>query len=122
MVPFCFTGVEFVPGTISIDSLKKKFPADKLWTLSDFYHRYFYDRFEEAQKNFVESLAGYSIFNYLLQVKDRHNANILIDRYGHFIHVDFGFFISNYPGGINFESAPFKLTDVITLHTCVGVH
>ena len=95
-----------------MDSLKKKFPPNKQWTLNDFYRRYFYDKFEEAQKNFVESLAGYCIFNYLLQVKDRHNANILIDRHGHLVHVDFGFFISNYPGGISFESAPFKLTDV----------
>ena len=88
------------------------FPANKQWTLNDFYRRYFYDKFEEAQKNFVESLAGYSIFNYLLQVRDRHNANILVDKSGHLIHVDFGFFISNYPGGINFENAPFKLTEV----------
>jgi phosphatidylinositol kinase/protein kinase (PI-3 family) len=101
-----------VPDTISLDALKKAFPTGQEWTLNDFYRRYFYDRFEEAQKNFVESLAGYSIFNFLLQVKDRHNANILIDRHGHLVHVDFGFFISNYPGGINFESAPFKLTPV----------
>ncbi len=106
------TRIEYLPDTVSVDTLKKRFPADKAWTLNDFYRRYFYDRFEEAQKSFVESLAGYSIFNYILQVKDRHNANIMIDRYGHIIHIDFGFLISNYPGGINFESAPFKLTEV----------
>ena len=44
------------------------------------------------------------------QVKDRHNSNLLIDEDGHIIHIDFGFMLSNSPGGVNFESAPFKLT------------
>uniref|UniRef100_A0A453HKM4 PI3K/PI4K catalytic domain-containing protein n=1 Tax=Aegilops tauschii subsp. strangulata TaxID=200361 RepID=A0A453HKM4_AEGTS len=55
-------------------------------------------------------MAGYSILSYLLQVKDRHNGNLLIDEEGHIIHIDFGFMLSNSPGGVNFESAPFKLT------------
>jgi len=47
-----------------------------------------------------------------LQIKDRHNANILIDKEGHLIHIDFGFLLSNAPGkGISFEKAPFKLTN-----------
>jgi len=33
-----------------------------------------------------------------------------MDNKGHIIHIDFGFMFSNSPGGINFESAPFKLT------------
>ena len=81
-----------MPDTCSIDALKKKFPSNE-WTLETFYRKYFGDEFDEAQKRFAESLAGYSIFCYLFNVKDRHNGNILIDSQGHLIHIDFGFFL-----------------------------
>jgi hypothetical protein len=29
---------------------------------------------------------------------------------GHLVHIDFGFMLSNSPGGVSFERAPFKLT------------
>ena len=70
--------LEYIPETCSIDYLKKKFPLPS-WNLNTFFYKYFGDGFHEAQKNFAESLAGYSIFCYLFNVKDRHNGNILID-------------------------------------------
>ena len=102
--------------TIALDSLKKKFPSDKEWNLDIFYQRYFYKKYEEAQKNFTESLAGYSILTYLLNIKDRHNSNILIHRDGRVIHIDFGFILTCHPGFIEFETAPFKLTKVILIY------
>ena len=58
----------------------------------------------------MESLAGYAIFTYLFNVKDRHNGNILMDSSGHLIHIDFGFYLQNSPGNMGFEKAPFKFT------------
>jgi len=104
--------IETVLDAVSIHGMKKgSFPGTSL-------RQHFEDRFGgphsggflRAQRNFVESMAAYSILCYLLQVKDRHNSNILIDQEGHLIHIDFGFMLSNSPGGINFETAPFKLT------------
>lgn len=70
--------------------------------------------FEIAQDNFLRSLVGYSLVCYILQIKDRHNANILMDRVGHIMHIDYGFVLGDTPKmgkvPIFSERAPFKLS------------
>jgi hypothetical protein len=100
--------IDFLPDTISIDSLKKKHKGE---TLVNIYQKIFADRFEEAQKNFVESLSGGALISYILSLRDRHNGNLLIDNKGHIINIDFGFMLGSSPGNINMESVPFKFTE-----------
>ncbi|RMD43915.1 hypothetical protein DV735_g1178, partial [Chaetothyriales sp. CBS 134920] len=68
-------------------------------------------RYQEARSEFVKSMAAYSVISYLLQFKDRHNGNIMVDDKGHILHIDFGFCFDVSPGGVRFERAPFKLVD-----------
>ena len=106
--------VEMVNDSLSLDQLKQKLNNIPL---RDFYLYYWgkgrstSPEYKKAMSNFVSSLAGYSLVCYFLQIKDRHNGNILIDNEGHIAHIDFGFLLSNAPGkGLKFENAPFKLS------------
>ncbi len=92
--------LEFVTNSISIDGLKKNYRNFN--SLYDFYKDMYGSQLKQAQKNFITSLAAYSLLTYILQVKDRHNGNILIDSEGHIVHIDFGFIFCTSPGGLNF--------------------
>jgi phosphatidylinositol 4-kinase len=103
--------IEVVPNSHSRDQLGKAFEINL--------HEYFLKKygtestseFKTARYNFIRSLAAYAVVSFILQIKDRHNGNILIDESGHLIHIDFGFIFDWSPGkDMKFESAAFKLT------------
>jgi len=104
--------IEPIVNAVSLHQIKKQ----SKMSLRDYFINEFgeptTEEFLTAQRNFVESCAGYCLVCYIMQVKDRHNNNILVDADGHIIHIDFGFILSNSPGkNLGFESSPFKLTD-----------
>ena len=89
--------VEFVEGTMSLDRMKKSAANPAATSLKHYFEFAFGHSFspahQRAVQNFVRSLAGYSLMTYLLQVRDRHNANLLIDADGHIVHIDYGFIL-----------------------------
>ncbi|KAF9436833.1 phosphatidylinositol-4- kinase [Entomortierella beljakovae] len=103
--------IDVIPNSISRDMLGR----EKVNNLQDYFVTKYGGidsiEYQKARNNFIQSVASYSVVSYLLQFKDRHNGNIMIDDDGHVIHIDFGFILDISPGGnINFESSPFKLT------------
>ncbi|KAF9427764.1 phosphatidylinositol-4- kinase, partial [Podila epigama] len=102
--------IDVIPNSISRDQLGR----EKVNNLQDYFVTKYGGvdsiEYQKARNNFIQSVASYSVISYLLQFKDRHNGNIMIDDEGHVIHIDFGFILDISPGGINFESSPFKLT------------
>lgn len=116
--------IETITNGVSLHSLKRSLtlstiasgqnPRGRIATLKDHFVKSFgapeTDSYRAAEDAFKRSLAAYSIISYILQLKDRHNGNVLIDNEGHIIHIDFGFMLSNSPGSVGFEAAPFKLT------------
>ena len=104
--------VETLTNAISLDGLKKR---DGYVSLLHHFEKSYggatTETFASAQAKFIQSMAGYSLVSYFLQIKDRHNGNIMLDNEGHIIHIDYGFLLGIAPGGsFSIETAPFKLT------------
>ncbi|XP_044262137.1 phosphatidylinositol 4-kinase beta [Tribolium madens] len=102
--------IEPILNTVSLHQIKKHRQLSLLEYFINEYGPITCEEFLTAQKNFVQSCAAYCLFCYLIQVKDRHNGNILLKSDGHLIHIDFGFILSMSPKNLGFETSPFKLT------------
>jgi phosphatidylinositol 4-kinase B len=93
--------IETIIGAMSIHSIKKALTSTvldengrtktKYGTLKDHFIQKFGAEksaiYGKAQLNFIRSLAGYSMATYILNLKDRHNGNILIDEEGHIVRM-----------------------------------
>lgn len=87
--------IEVLPKTKSRHEIGRKYQ-----NIIKFYHLKFSNIYVYiyALKNFISSLAAYSLMSFILQVKDRHNGNLLFDEYGNIVHIDFGYILNIYPG------------------------
>lgn len=79
--------IDVIPRSISRDQLGR----EKVNSLYDYFVAKYGGpdsiAFQRARLNFVQSVAAYSVISYLLQFKDRHNGNIMLDDDGHIIHI-----------------------------------
>ena len=102
--------IDVVPNATSRDEMGRA----KINDLPDFFRtRYGAEdtvTYQRARLNFIQSMAAYSVVCHILQIRDRHNGNIMIDGEGHLVHIDFGFLFDIGPGGMRFEPYSFKLS------------
>ena len=92
--------LETITDALAIDTLKKKMAssAAPAITFAECFEKVFGGKgtagYVAAQRQFVLSMAAYSVFCYVLHIKDRHSGNIMLCRDGAIAHVDFGIMLN----------------------------
>ena len=79
--------IDVVPNATSRDEMGRAKVNDLLDFFMAKYGGQDTTSFQRARLNFIQSMAAYSVACYILQIKDRHNGNIMIDGDGHIVHI-----------------------------------
>ena len=51
---------------------------------------------QDAKYEYIRSLAMALLLMYVFLLRDRHNANLMLDKSGHYLNIDFGFIFGNF--------------------------
>lgn len=79
--------IDVVPNATSRDEMGRAKVNDLMGFFTAKYGHPESVAFQQARLNFIQSMAAYSVACYILQIKDRHNGNIMIDGEGHIVHI-----------------------------------
>jgi len=92
--------LQFVPNSKTITDIYKDYNKD-INCIAKFFQKHATDKddYERILNNYIDTCAGYCTATYLLGIGDRHLENLMIDKDGHFFHIDFGFIFGKEPGG-----------------------
>jgi len=96
--------IEMVPETNNVADVLKTM------TIQDWIRKHNGKNFDKGMHRYIMSLAGYSVFTYILGIGDRHLDNLLLTKDGKLLHIDFGFVYGHEPNGIKaYAATPMKL-------------
>lgn len=88
VVARCQCGViDVVPNATSRDEMGRAKINDLLAFFTLKYGPVESIEFQKARTNFIQSMAAYSLICYIIQIKDRHNGNIMVDGRGCITHI-----------------------------------
>ena len=109
--------VEFVDGSMPISSILSTYNGSILQYFQDVAPQKGakYDVRPDVMSSYVRSCAGYCVITYLIGVGDRHLDNILLNKTGHFFHIDFGFIFGRDPKPL---PPAFRLTRDVSSLRC----
>ena len=68
--------------------------SKKYKNINDFYRSFFFNNFEEAQKNYIENLASYCLFNYIINNNLSAFDNLKLNNIGIIIPDSYGYSLS----------------------------
>lgn len=106
--------VEFVPNSVPISQAL----AENNNSILEFFQKVAplkgskYGVDPSVMQTYVRSCAGYCVITYLIGVGDRHLDNIMLQKSGHFFHIDFGFIFGRDPKPL---PPAFRLTTEVSL-------